>query len=448
MRTLLLFAALLSLLPNATAQSNNRRAAAAAAFDDLVRWNPVFAAGHSGFSLCDLSSGDQLYGYQAEQYFVPASNVKLLTFYVAQQLLGDRVPALYTYTHGDTTEAWGTGYPLLLHPAFHGYDGLAPMLRGMRGVLRLHTPPDQTPPRYGAGWSWDDYNYGYVYERSALPVYGNRLYLDYLPEASTLVPEFAGSPPEIASALIQDEEQERNIDRREGSNQFTVGPYFYDPENFPLERPLTVSPALTAGWLSAAFPNLSIRTGREPVPPPGVRETTYVALPDTVYRRLLQDSDNYLAEQLVLMAAAGRYGWGDEETFFDFAVDTLFRGIQLGDLRYADGSGLSRYNLVRPRQFTQLITALAREVGVDRLTALLPAGGESGTLERRFGNRPETYVWAKTGTLSGVACVSGLLRCRSGRWLSFSFLHNNIMGRTSDYYKQMEEALGWAYDNL
>ncbi len=78
----------------------------------------------------------------------------------------------------------------------------------------------------------------------------------------------------------------------------------------------------------------------------------------------------------------------------------------------------------------------------------LPAGGGSGTLKRRFANRPATYVWAKTGTLSGVTCLSGLIRSKSGRWMAFSFLHNNVVGRTTPYYREMDDILGYIYDTL
>ncbi|THH35521.1 D-alanyl-D-alanine carboxypeptidase/D-alanyl-D-alanine-endopeptidase [Neolewinella litorea] len=418
--------------------------------DNLIRWNSSFSEGHTGFSLADLDTGEPIYGYNSERYFVPASNVKLLTYYVAQRELSDAAPALYYHDGGgDTTDIWGTGYPLLLHPSFYTYDTLRGWLADRSGTLIYNLPAAEEVPRYGAGWSWDDYNYGYVYERSSLPVYGNRLFLDYRgPDTGDTTTGLFGSPPGVAAGLIQNAAQPRAISRREGSNQFTVGYNFYHPGNFPLERPLSVSPPFVVGQLREAFPHLDVQLGTAPRPPRSELRQVSVTLPDTLYRKMLQGSDNFLAEQLILLAATHRYGWPDEETFFEYVTDTLFVAMQLGDVRFADGSGLSRYNLVKPRQLTQLLTALDRAVGRDRLRELLPAGGVNGTLERRFTNRPETFVWAKTGTLSGVTCVSGLVRCRSGRWLAFSFLHNNVMGRTSDYYREMENTLGWVYDNL
>ena len=416
--------------------------------DRLVANGEIFAQGHTGFSLYDLAEDQPVYGYQADRYFVPASNVKLLTFLVAHRMLGRDAPAAYYRRSGDRVDLWGAGYPLLLHPLFGGYDGLGPWLADQRLPIVLHQPEVETPPRYGAGWSWDDFDYGYVYERSALPVYGNRLYLDMVPRGTLNPLALYGSPPGIAEHLIQDERQQPTIRRAEEDNVFTLGRNFYDYRNFPLQRALHTSPELTLRQLQEAYPEQTIIGGDQPRPALSQLSAVMAPVPDTLYRRLLQDSDNFLAEQLILQCAATRYGRLDEEALFDYATDTLLADLGLGELRYRDGSGLSRYNLTTPNQFVQVVAALDREVGRERLLSLLPAGGLSGTLKRRFDGAPETYVWAKTGSLSGVMCISGLLRTKRGRWLAFSFLHNNVMASTSRYYEQMERALGWVYEEL
>ncbi|MCP9237385.1 D-alanyl-D-alanine carboxypeptidase/D-alanyl-D-alanine-endopeptidase [Lewinella sp. JB7] len=420
----------------------------ATTFRQLIDLNPVFANAHTGFTLYDVAGDTLLYEYNAERYFVPASNLKLLTFYVSHRILGNRMPAVYYRRTEGRTDVWGTGYPLLLHPEFGDYDELHPWLTAQRGPLILHFPAAYEPPRYGAGWSWDDFSYGYVYERSSFPVYGNRLYLNLTPLDAFGERELYGSPPEVATTLVQDSRQDRSITRREGSNQFTVGTSFYHPDNFPLQRALSLTPAYTTDLVGQAFPQQIVRMGDRPLPPRGEYERLDVSLPDTVYRKLLLDSDNYLAEQLLIQCAAARYGVSDEERILDFATDTLFAELDLGRMRYADGSGLSRYSLVQPRQLARIILALHREVGRERLLTLLPAGGLNGTLKRRFDNRPETYVWAKTGSLSGVVCVSGLVRTRTGRWLAFSFMHNNVVSGSTAYYREMERILGWTYDHL
>jgi D-alanyl-D-alanine carboxypeptidase/D-alanyl-D-alanine-endopeptidase (penicillin-binding protein 4) len=399
--------------------------------------NTVFSTGHTGFSLYDPVRESFLYGYQADRYFVPASNVKLLTFYLARHVLGEGAPAIFYREHDHHVEVWPSGYPFLLHPTFRDYDELKPWIAAQRKPLLLHLP-DTGPPRYGAGWSWDDYNYGYVYERSALPVYGNRLFLDYYEGGK----EQVATPPGIADGLTFDPDQRSPIRRAEAVNEFTLGPGIYVPSRFPIERALAVDGQLTIDWLRQAFPEQVFQRNADPLPPPPDAVRLNLTLPDTLYRKLLRDSDNFLAEQLILQSAFARYGSFAEDELFDYATDTLFHRLGMGELRYRDGSGLSRYTLVQPHQFTLLLAALYREVGFDRMTELLPAGGESGTLRRRFDDSPRPYVWAKTGSLSGVICISGFLRCRSGRVLAFSFLHNNVVGGSSRYYAEMERILG------
>ncbi|MGB3800498.1 MAG: D-alanyl-D-alanine carboxypeptidase, partial [Lewinella sp.] len=379
---------------------------------------------------------------------VPASNTKLLTFFVANRLLANGTPAALFQESADRIDVWGTGYPMLLHPSFTGYDTLQPWLAQQAKPIVLNFPPADQPPRYGAGWSWDDFDYGYVYERSSLPVYGNRLYIDYQPVGDTEEEILIGSPSEVVNNLVQDARQERTISRIEGSNFFTVNENFSRRYNFPLQRALAIDSASTLRNLRGGMPGLSVRSDDRPLPPPILLDTLFTELPDTLYRKVLQESDNFLAEQLILLAATSRYGKPDEDALFDWVTDTLLVEIGLGDVRFRDGSGLSRYNLIRPDQLVQIVAALDREVGRERLLSLLPAGGVNGTLENRFDNRDETFIWAKTGTLSGVICISGLLRTQAGKWLAFSFLHNNVMTSSRDYYAEMEEILGWVYDQL
>ena len=450
MTALLRFLPLLLLLPpHPLASQTPLPARDTRKLQELVEYNPVFAGGHTGFALYDVASRTYLYGYNADRLFVPASNVKLVTFYAAHRSLGGRAPAVIYQRFQDHLEVWGTGYPLALHPQFEQYDELTPWLVAAGVPVTLQFPTgEQAVPRYGAGWSWDDYNYGSVYERSALPLYGNRLFLDLAPPDSTGRRTLMGSPPIIAGSLRQDPDQRRRLIRSEAGNDFSVGPDFFRSRSFPIQRALRLSPQLLANELRASFPQMMVTPGDRPYPARGTAQVLEASLPDTLYRRFLRQSDNFLAEQLVLMSATARYGSPNEETFLDYVQDTLLPTLGVERTRVADGSGLSRYSLLSPRHFTRIVMALDQEVGRDRLLDLLPTGGVNGTLRRRFDGAAEPYVWAKTGSLSGVSCLSGLVRTRSGRWLAFSFLHNNFTGSRGAYAREMERTLGWVYENL
>ena len=415
----------------------------------LLTDSEVFAEGHTGFSLYDLESGTELSAYNADRLFVPASNVKLLTFYVANRILGNMAPAVFYQRSAERYEVWGTGYPLTLHPEFLTEDMVTPWLRQTELPVTINFPPAETDlPRYGSGWSWDDYNGGYVFERSTFPMFGNRLFIQNQEIAKTGRNRIFSSPPNFINQLQLNPGQRRRINREESGNNFTVRPNYLSRSGSPLQRSVRLSPFWMVNELNAAVPGLDATLERKDYPPPEALRTYEVTLPDTVYRRFLQNSDNYLAEQLLLTAAAKRYGRPDEEAIIDYAVDTLFPPLGIENLRWADGSGLSRYSLVTPRHLTTLLIALEKEVGRKRMTNLLPEGGTNGTLERRFDGAREPYVWAKTGTLSGVTCLSGYVRTKTGRWLAFSFLHNNFVQSSRNYYAEMEKILGWCFENL
>lgn len=276
-----------------------------------------------------------------------------------------------------------------------------------------------------------------------MPLYGNRLTL------RRQAGQIGNStyPPGLAGRYSVIGPEGPLLNRDEFVNNFTVSSRLFTRSQFDVQRPLLMSQPLEGQWLSAALGRL-VETAQAPPPPAPLKLMYQVNLPDTLYRKFMQESDNFLAEQLLLLAAAQRYGKPKPEDIIHYAIDTLFTELKLEPRQWVDGSGLSRYNQFTPRQISGLVLRMYQELGPERLQAILPAGGQSGTLQRRFANRPEPYVWAKTGTLRHVIGLSGLVRSANGKWYVFSFLHNNFPGQTSAHYREMEKVLGWVYDNL
>ena len=133
----------------------------------LIEENPVFNQAYSGFCLYDPIAGEYLYEYRADHRFTPASNVKLLTFLLVQEILDtNRVPALWFKDFGHRIDAWATGLPIEMVSEI-------PFAEAEGKEITIHDAGEVS--RYGPGWSYDDYNYGYVYERSCLPAFQNRL---------------------------------------------------------------------------------------------------------------------------------------------------------------------------------------------------------------------------------------------------------------------------------
>jgi D-alanyl-D-alanine carboxypeptidase/D-alanyl-D-alanine-endopeptidase (penicillin-binding protein 4) len=120
-------------------------------------------------------------------------------------------------------------------------------------------------------------------------------------------------------------------------------------------------------------------------------------------------------------------------------IDTLLSGA-LADLpqkpSWVDGSGLSRYNLFTPQDFVALLIKFKNEFGMDRMKRILPTGGY-GTLKNRY-LAGSGYVFAKTGSMNGVVCLSGYVYTVKKHLLEFSILVNNEMSAAPAIRRDME----------
>ncbi|WP_438941358.1 D-alanyl-D-alanine carboxypeptidase/D-alanyl-D-alanine endopeptidase [Micromonospora craterilacus] len=149
---------------------------------------------------------------------------------------------------------------------------------------------------------------------------------------------------------------------------------------------------------------------------------------------MISESDNIVAEALARQVALARdepgsYAGG--ATAMAEVVSEL--GLPAGGLTLADGSGLSRRNLISPALLTE---ALALAASPDRpelggIFGGLPVGGWSGTLRDRYGAAPGTaagagVVRAKTGTLTRVHSIAGVVTTAEGRLLTFAVLTDQV----------------------
>ena len=112
---------------------------------------------------------------------------------------------------------------------------------------------------------------------------------------------------------------------------------------------------------------------------------------------------------------------------------------------WADGSGLSRFNLFSPRDFVELLTKFKNEFGMDRMKKILPTGGE-GTLKKYYLNDSGS-IFAKSGSLTGVFCLSGYLYTRKNHLLEFSVLVNNHYSSGSTVRREVEDYIEYIRKN-
>jgi D-alanyl-D-alanine carboxypeptidase/D-alanyl-D-alanine-endopeptidase (penicillin-binding protein 4) len=136
-------------------------------------------------------------------------------------------------------------------------------------------------------------------------------------------------------------------------------------------------------------------------------------------------SNNFFAEMLLKRLAAddgsrgSRIGGAAEVEKFAHSVGT--------DIQAVDGSGLSRRNSVSPQEVVKLLTAMVRDPeNGNAFRHSLPVAGREGTVaDRMRGTAAEGNCRTKTGTLDGVSALSGYCNA-GGHTIAFSVLNNSV----------------------
>jgi D-alanyl-D-alanine carboxypeptidase/D-alanyl-D-alanine-endopeptidase (penicillin-binding protein 4) len=388
---------------------------------------------YTGFALFDISANKTVFEFNSDKYFTPASNTKVFTFYSALKLLGDSIPAFKYEERNDSLIIWGTGDPSFLNRNVHYSPNAFSFLQSSSRKLFVSTATFQTTA-FGSGWAWDDYNDYYSAERSALPIYGNTMLIEENGANVKVTPNYFG---QFVSYVKDDEEGTvvRNVD----SNILTI----HRPVRHGLKRevPARITPDLVARLLSDTLGKpVNVLTM---LPGNGTR-TFYNAPADSVYKVMMQESDNFMAEQLLLVCAATLSDTLSPERTIEHMKKEYFRDFPDAAF-WVDGSGLSRYNLFTPRTIVALWKKIYAEVPRDRLFQLLAIGGKAGTIKNYY-KAPKPYIFGKTGSLSNNHCLSGYLVTQSGKTLIFSFMNSNFTVATAEVRTNMQRILNLIYE--
>lgn len=392
----------------------------------------TFGQSFTGFALYDIEREEFLLEQNSNKYFIPASNDKLLTFYASIKELGDSIPGIKYYSSQDSLVVWGTGDPSFLNPNTPDSKVLD-FLRKSSKNLYLASPPFASAP-LGPGWAWDDYNDYYSAERSPFPIYGNVVSFKW---------NLGGSIPQIqpkyfAENIEENKDISKLIKRELDSNTFDYNPLLLK-EVDEINIPFKTSAEITAELLSDTL--------QKPVTlipwPSNIKaktiETLYSVAADSLYKQMLHKSDNFIAEQLLLLISGNHSDTLSTSSAIKHIQSNYYQ-ILPDSIKWVDGSGLSRYNLTTPRILVSVLERIYKEVPKERLFELLPAGAKTGIFKGEYVG-DKAFLFAKSGSLSNNYSLSGYLLTKSGKTMIFSFMNNNYMVPTSEIKKAMEMVL-------
>ncbi len=421
-----------------------------------------------GIKVVTLKSGETIYSHNARSRFNPASNNKLYTSLAALKLLTPQF-RFETALWADSLE-WLKGQ--LSHLTLKGSgdpDFSLPDLRELvrrtaleiKGVDTLFVDPfifDTIPQ--GNGWMWDEGDGWYAASVSGLNLNDNCVEISLRPGA-------AGSHPLLNlyphTGYVTINNEAFTLTDTTGYPRLTVARRWETHSNIIDIKGalLTTSPEVTrirniedpARYAGIVFKELLEQAGvkvggpvlKGPVPPTDVKVLEHLSPFLTESNlNLMKTSDNLTAEVFVKMighiATSQTGSWPAGLTVVKtFLADSV--GIDTTSLFLADGSGVSRYNYSSPDHLVQLLTYAYRDYSINaEFLAALPTGGWDGTLRKRLRNQDvNRRIRAKTGTLSGVSCLSGYIFSKYQGPLAFSILMNGYVGEAKPYQQLQDQ---------
>lgn len=375
---------------------------------------PELKGAHIGISIYDPAEKKYLFNYEGDKYFTPASNTKLITCYAAMKYLGDSLVGMRYKLDGDTLFLIPSGDPTLLHSDFN-IQPVMDLLKSTRASNISIAQNNWNDKPLGAGWAWDDYNEDYSAERSAMPVYGNLIHFEGTADQWSFFPSLKGK---IADAHFTDSTF-NFVQRDIGANNFRVS--FNSSSIKKFDVPFVTDSGRTAiGLLQQILPSkLSLNDNAAASNDSRNYMAVHSQPTDSLLKIMMHRSDNFFAEQSLLMVSNELLNVMSDEKIIDTLLKTDYAAMPQRP-QWADGSGLSRFNLFTPQDFVFVLDKMRNEFSWKRISNILPTGG-TGTLEGLYTKYPGR-IFAKTGTLNNNIALSGYLITDKNRTLIFSVL--------------------------
>lgn len=435
---------------------------------DQIFAEPDFINANWGVAIQSLDNGQYLYLHDADKRYLPASNMKLLTtsaslgqlgidFRYQTVLYADGVIGPDSVLTGNLILA-GAGDPTFGSRYFNSkntqiFEDWADSLRAL-GIRAIHGNIIGDDNIFddeilGTGWAWDDESEYYSAQIGGICFFDNCVNVYFSTEDTVKARARFRLEPETeyleiyqntVTIAAPEEDGSVTFNRRRGTNlvqvQGSVPKSTQEYQDWvtvdnPTRYAVTVlKETLAAKKIAVIGQGFDIDELSDFHYKKDRPVAVYTSAPLIEIVRIINKiSQNLYAEQVFRSLGINSAQTNNETTGRE-ALKAFLQaaGINTDAIRIADGSGLSRKNLVSPRQVVTLLRYLDKQPYGPAFVETLPIAGIDGTLKGRMvKTRAEKNVRAKTGTLENVRSLSGFITTLDGERLAFSMLLNNFM---------------------
>ncbi|MBN1961437.1 MAG: D-alanyl-D-alanine carboxypeptidase/D-alanyl-D-alanine-endopeptidase [Deltaproteobacteria bacterium] len=460
-------AIIFSTLPTQTV-ANDTPASMAAQIDELLN-TEVLSGAKVGVYIKRLNDGRELYTRNADTFFIPASNIKLITSAAALHYFGPSyrfLTEVYFLPNGESKQSGdiiikGNGDPLFTYERAW-YLASRIYYAGIRTIGNIIVDDSFFPgPHMANGWKEDHSDYAYMAPNGAVSVGFNTVLIHVQPNSipgalARVIVEPTSNYVTLdnAATTVSRRRTRLSIDVVEQGKRSRVrvsGRINMRDSGRAYYRRITNPPIYAGEAIKAMLQQFGIKVYKSVsvgLTPPDATRLTSVGSPtltEIIYK-LNKHSNNFMAEQLALALGAARFGapgsWSKSQSAFDdFLINEV--GLQSGSYRISNASGLHSVNSMTPRQIAAVLEFMYHnsQIAPEFISSLAVAGA-SGTLsERMRTTEASRLLRAKTGTLSISSALSGYVPTRNGDTLVFSLLVNDYQSPVSEVW-QVQNKIG------
>lgn len=380
-----------------------------------------------GFVLYDPVNKKQLVSVNGDKYFTPASTTKLFTFYTAYSILPDSLATFSLYETANEIVLKPNAEPSLLYGI---PNKTVTYLKNTDKQLYLLANQQIEDAKFGSGWAWDDFEYDYQPEKSIFPIYGNLATIKRLKQGAFIKPAY------FKADLVDTTSVKYYRDLTK--NKFYIkSSRLKDSVQVPF-----VTHYEQSAFLFGEALNKMIFI-KDSLPKTAVFKPYKSVKAQDLYRKLLHVSDNFIAEQLMLMVGKQIDSGYVVSKAIQYSLKNKLNGLPQKP-RWVDGSGLSRYNLFSPNDMVFLLDKMHAEIPQEILFDVLPAI----TQLKNMNEKAPAYVYAKSGSLSNNRNLCGYILTKKGKLLIFSIMNNHFKIKNSEINAEMGEVLTFIHNRF